>query len=316
MRSSPISAIDSANSPAQVAGVRRSPVLKRDGDHWCGDFQAMASPCQLLTDVKSESDACELLNTVAAEAWRIEDKFSRYVSGNIVDDINGNDGRQIEVDDETASLFDFATSLYRMSEGRFDITSGALRKVWRFDGSDRVPLQADIDAVLQLIGWDKIRWKRPLLQLRPGMQIDLGGIGKEYAVDRAAALAKQQTDAGCLINFGGDLAVSGEPVTGSWRVGIESADPAMNKPDRLIRLSSGALATTGDARRFVLQGGVRYGHVLNPMTGWPVENAPRSITVAADTCTQAGMLATLAMLRGADAEAFLDQQSVQYWCLR
>lgn len=299
-----------------AASVHRSPVLTRDGDHWCGDFQAMASPCRLLADVKSVSDVVEMVNAVAAEAWRIEDKFSRYVSGNIVDDINSSDGHEIEVDDETANLLDFADSLYRMSEGRFDISSGALRKVWNFDCSDRVPSQADIDAVLQVIGWDKVRWQKPVLKLRPGMEIDLGGIGKEYAVDRAAALVKQQTDAGCLINFGGDLVVVGEPATGGWRVGIESVDPDVNQPDRLIRLRSGALATSGDARRFVLKAGVRYGHVLNPMTGWPIDNAPRSITVAADTCTQAGMLATLAMLRGADAEEFLDQQAIQYWCLR
>lgn len=299
-----------------AANVHRSPVLTRDGDHWCGDFQAMASPCRLLADVKSVSDVVEMLNAVAAEAWRIEDKFSRYISSNIVDDINSSDGHEIEVDDETANLLDFADSLYRMSDGRFDISSGALRKVWNFDGSDRVPSQADIDAVVQVIGWDKVRWQKPVLKLRPGMEIDLGGIGKEYAVDRAAALVRQLTDAGSLINFGGDLAVVGEPAAGGWRVGIESVDPDVNQPDRLIRLRSGALATSGDARRFVLKDGVRYGHVLNPMTGWPIDNAPRSITVAADTCTQAGMLATLAMLRGADAEDFLDQQAVQYWCLR
>ena len=299
-----------------AASAHRPPILRRNDDHWCGDFQAMASPCQLLTEVNSEAHATELLNAVAAEAWRVEGKFSRYVSGNIVADINSSGGLEIEVDDETANLLDFADSLNRMSNRRFDITSGALRKVWKFDGSDRVPAQADIDAVLQVIGWHKIRWKRPILQLRPGMEIDLGGIDKEYAVDRAAGLVREQTDAGSLINFGGDLVVVGKPATGGWRVGIESVDAGENSPDRLIHLRAGALATSGDARRFLLQDGVRYGHVLNPMTGWPVDIAPRSITVAADTCTQAGMLATLAMLRGADAEEFLEQQSVQYWCLR
>lgn len=296
--------------------ARRPPVLRRDGDHWCGEFQAMASPCQLLTDVKGESDARELLNTVAAEAWRIEDKFSRYITGNVVDDINSSDGAEIELDGETANLLDFAESLYRMSDGRFDITSGALRKVWKFDGSDRVPLQADIEAVLQDIGWGRVSWKRPVLQLQPGMQIDLGGIGKEYAVDQAAVIAERQTKASCLVNFGGDLVVVGKPEGTGWRVGIESVQPEENQPDRLIRLRGGALATSGDARRFLLKDDVRYGHVLNPTTGWPVDNAPRSITVAADSCTQAGMLATLAMLRGTDAEGFLGQQSVQYWCLR
>jgi thiamine biosynthesis lipoprotein len=84
----------------------------------------------------------------------------------------------------------------------------------------------------------------------------------------------------------------------------------------VINLSCGALATSGDTQRYLLRDGVRYGHILDPTTGWPVENAPRSITVAADTCTQAGMLSTLAMLRGTHAEAFLEEEGVQFWCLR
>jgi thiamine biosynthesis lipoprotein len=299
-----------------AAPVRRSPALQRDGNLWRGEFQAMASPCQLLTEVEYEVDARALLNAVAAETWRIEDKFSRYLKGNIVDDINAGDGCEMEVDDETANLLDFSASLHRMSDGRFDISSGALRKVWKFDGSDQVPAQDDIDSVLKVIGWDKISWQRPRLKLRRGMQIDLGGIGKEYAVDRAAEIVKQQTDASSLVNFGGDLVAVGKLLAGGWRVGIESVDSGDSQPERIIHIHSGALATSGDARRFLLKDGVRYGHVLNPGTGWSVDQAPRSVTVAADTCTQAGMLATLAMLRGAGAEQFLQEQSVQYWCMR
>lgn len=299
-----------------AAGRHDSPILQHMGGHWRGEFQAMASPCILLMEARNGSLVLDVLNEVAAEAWRIEDKFSRYVPGSVVDDINSSDGREIVVDDETANLLDFAQHLYRMSDGRFDISSGVLRKVWHFDGSDKIPQRPDVRSVLQTVGWDKIFWNRPVLQLCPGMEIDLGGVGKEYAVDRAATLVSQQTDAGCLINFGGDIMVIGESVAGGWRVGIESVDPLKSEPDRVIRLESGGLATSGDARRFLLKDGIRYGHVLDPKTGWPIDNAPRSVTVAADTCTQAGMLATLAMLRGAAAETFLAQQSVQYWCLR
>lgn len=292
------------------------PILKQVGGYWRGEFKAMASPCQMLMDAQNGALVLDVLHKVATEAWRIEDKFSRYMPGSIVDDINSSEGREIIVDDETANLLDFAEHLYRMSDGRFDISSGVLRKVWHFDGSDKVPRRSEVRSVMPNVGWDKIFWNRPVLQLCPGMEIDLGGIGKEYAVDRVAALVRQQTNAGCLINFGGDLAVIGEAIPGGWRVGIESLDAATSEPDRLIRLGSGGLATSGDARRFLLKDGIRYGHVLDPKTGWPIDNAPRSVTVAADTCTQAGMLATLAMLRGAAAETFLEQQSVQYWCLR
>ena len=99
----------------------------------------MGSPCELLTEAGDESSATELLDIVAAEAWSIEDKFSRYLPDNIVDLVNKSNGQTIQVDDETADLLDFAASLFEMSDGRFDITSGVLRKAWVFDGSNRIP---------------------------------------------------------------------------------------------------------------------------------------------------------------------------------
>ena len=288
--------------------------LIRGNGYWLGTFRAMASPCQVLSRA-DRSTAREQLRAAAGEAWRIEAKYSRYRAGNIVDRINRANGTPVEVDDETASLLDFAAELHRLSGGRFDISSGVLREVWTFDGTDRVPAAEDVERVLQRVGWDRIAWERPWLTLAPGMQIDLGGIGKEYAVDRAARLAAALDEAPCLANFGGDIAAVGTTAgVDPWRVGIESIDPA--RPGKRIALARGGLATSGDTRRFLLRGGVRYGHLLDSRTGWPVTGAPRSVTVAADTCTQAGMLSTFAMLMGDGAEAFLDRQAVRYWCIR
>ncbi|MCZ6826012.1 MAG: FAD:protein FMN transferase [Gammaproteobacteria bacterium] len=201
-----------------------------------------------------------------------------------------------------------------MSDGRFDITSGVLRKAWVFDGSDRIPDDGLVQSILATVGWGKVAWDRPTLTLQPGMQIDFGGIGKEYAVDKAAGLAVDNSNAPMLLNFGGDVVATGSPGNSSgWQIGIEALESSARKADRVIRLSQGALATSGDARRFILKDGIRYGHILDPRTGWPINDTPRSVTVAADTCTEAGMLATLAMLRGADAEEFLQAQDVQFW---
>ena len=275
----------------------------------------MGSPCELLLECASPDSARCAGELVAAEAWRIEDKFSRYLDGNIVHRINNAAGAPIDVDNETARLLDFATTLFELSEGRFDITSGVLREVWTFDGSDRIPSREEVAAVLSRVGWTKASWDAPTLMLQPGMEIDLGGIGKEYAVDRCAAVLREHSTDSGLINFGGDLAVTGPPGDrNAWRVAIE--DERENEAERLIDLRAGALATSGDARRFLLRDGRRYGHILDPRTGWPVPGAPKSVTVAADTCTEAGMLSTLAMLRGVDAEQFLEQQSIRYWCRR
>ena len=254
---------------------------------------------------------------VADCAWRIEDKYSRYRRGNVIDEINTAGGRAVTVDEETAKLLDFAATLHDLSDGLFDVTSGVLRRAWTFDGGTRVPTQAEIDALLPLVGWDKVQWSRPKLRLPPGMQLDFGGIGKEYAVDQAVQIARNICSRGALVNFGGDLAVSRPRADGRpWRVGIEDPAVRARAASRVLDLRHGALATSGDTHRFVLADGTRYSHILNPRSGWPVPDAPRSVTVAAATCTHAGMLTTLAVLAGKDAERFLEAELVPHWVQR
>ncbi len=289
-----------------------TPALQRRGDSWHGSFRAMASPCELLMDEPDENTARRLLQAIAAEAWRIERKFSRYRDDNIVFRINNSGGEPVSIDDETARMLQFADALYDMSEGLFDITSGVLREVWHFDGSDRLPSQQSIDAILPRIGWHKTRLEAQCFTLPVGMQIDLGGIGKEYAVDRCVQIASKHSAHSCLVNFGGDLRMS-HPRSNDrhWAVGrlITGRDDAIG----LFELKRGAIATSGDANRYLLKDGKRYSHVLNPKTGWPVANAPHTVSVAAATCLEAGMLSTLAMLHGAQAEAFLQLQQAPYW---
>jgi thiamine biosynthesis lipoprotein len=275
----------------------------------------MASPCELLCEVANEADALSLGREVAAEAWRIEDKFSRYVERNIIARINTAAGKTVEVDAETAKLLDFAEVLHTLSDGAFDVTSGVLRRVWTFDGGSKLPSTAAVATVLQRVGWHKVEWAGQTLRMPAGMEIDFGGLGKEYAVDRAISLLHAAAPPPCLVNFGGDLAVTSAPRSRkNWAVGIEGVH--VDRPDRLISLQQGALATSGDARRYLQKNGKRYSHVLDPRTGWPVENAAASVTVAADTCTQAGMLSTLALLKGSAAEQFLKDQPEKSWCRR
>ena len=276
----------------------------------------MGGPCEVLADVGDEAQAREIAEVVAACAWRIEHKFSRYLPDNIVARINASGGEPVEVDDETAKLLDFAAHVHRLSDGMFDITSGVLRRAWTFDGGSRPPERAALEALLPLVGWSKVQWQRPVIRLLPGMQIDFGGIGKEYAVDQATHLAAQASDAPVLVNFGGDLAVTRPRGDRPWRVGIESIDGGARRASRLVDLAAGALATSGDTYRYIESEGRRLPHILDPRNGWPVRDAPRSVTVAAATCTYAGMLCTLAMLRGADAESFLKAEGVRHWVQR
>jgi len=274
----------------------------------------MASPCEVLVDTDDESEAARLLEKARAEALRVEQKFSRYRADNIVHAINHSAGRAVEVDAETAGILDYAETVYQASNGLFDITSGILRRIWKFDGGDQVPSDQDVRAMLASIGWDKVTWQAPWLTLPQGMEIDLGGIGKEYAVDRAAALLAPLTPRAYLVNFGGDLFASGLRSRGRpWSVGIDDPDRTGAAALYRVEISRTGLATSGDARRFVRWQGKRLGHILDPRTGWPVLDAPRSVTVAAPTCLEAGSLATLACLQGPGARDFLDEQKVTYW---
>lgn len=318
------------------------PTVEQNGELWAGRFQAMASPCEVLlegADLSADA-ATVMVNIAAQEAWRIEQKFSRYRTDNIVAQIHAEAGKPVTVDRETADLLDYAERCFQLSGGKFDISSGPLRKVWQFRGQAFSPDLAQLRAVLKKVGWQKCRWQRPQLILPAGAEIDLGGIGKEYAVDRTVGLLREANrEVNVLVNFGGDIACSGPRSGGKpWSVGVEKTanvdvdktdSVGMNKTesiglektggaaaDKVIPLSQGGIATSGDTHRFALYQGERLSHILDPQTGWPVRGAPHTVTVLAPSCTLAGMLATFAMLQGADAEAFLADQGFPFWIQR
>ena len=288
--------------------------IKKTPYGYKSSFRCMASDCHVLIGSHSQELALHLTDEITSEAHRIESKYSRYNNQSVVGLINNSKGSVTEVDSETGKLLDYAQVIYELSDGAFDITTGTLSKIWRFDGSNNVPTREAIKNVMDCVGWNKILWNFPLLTLPTGMAIDFGGIGKEYAVDSAFAIASRLTNIPFLVNFGGDLRSSGVPVEmDSWTVGIDTnTSLGMNT----IALRRGGLATSGDKNRFLLKQGVRYSHILDARTGWPVSEAPSSVTVAATTCVEAGMLATLASLKGPDAETFLKEQDVEFFVYR
>lgn len=307
-------AIDNADNPSQhpLPTVRRN-----DSDSVTVFFDAMASPCEVHIELDEKPDGRwkDWVREAVVETWRIEAKFSRYRADNPVHRINNAQGARVEVDNETADLLDYAARCHELSQGMFDITSGPLRRVWSFSGSQRVPSQRQIDQVLTVIGWNKCEWERPYFRMPWGGEIDMGGIGKEYAVDKVGAQLGLHVP--CLINFGGDLACYGaRRNTSPWRIGLQPTAELSPAPSQMFDLRQGGIATSGDTYRYLLYKGRRLSHILNPNTGWPVFEAPQTVTVHATSCTLAGMLATFAMLHGRHAETFLEQQRVQYWVQR
>ncbi|OUS32893.1 thiamine biosynthesis protein ApbE [Thalassotalea sp. 42_200_T64] len=294
--------------------------MQSTGFGFITQFHAMASPCEVLINSTDKRLAKKVGQAIANEAWRIEDKYSRYLSTSICAKINASNGKPVSLDEETYKLLDFARQCFLMSDGAFDITSGVLANAWTFDGSDNIPEQDKIQPLLKYIGFDQITLTANSVTLNQGMAIDFGGIGKEYAVDTSLLIAKSLTSLPVLINFGGDIAASSKLRNGNpWQVGIEHPgfvnSTSEKLPPLVVSISTGALATSGDARRFLLKDGKRYSHVLNPKTGYSIVGAPKSITVTAPNCIQAGFIATLALLQGKQAEQFLQQQDIGHWCI-
>ncbi len=279
---------------------------------WRVEFRAMASRCEVRLDAASEDAARELARAGADEVHRIEAKYSRYRDDSVVSRINAAAGREwVECDDETLGLLRFADSLHARSGGRFDVTSGVLRRAWDF----RRPVLPDaalLRALCALVGWERVRRDGSRLMLPdPGMEIDFGGFGKEYAADRAAAALRSAGVRHGLVNLGGDVAIVGPKADGgAWSIGVRDPRDA-ERVFASLPLRQGGLATSGDYERFVEVDGVRYCHVLDPRTGWPVSHW-RSVSVAAPNCLAAGSLATTAMLMQADGAALLRESGLPF----
>lgn len=281
---------------------------RQESGEFAASFQAMAGPCEILIQCDRKEEASRVAKVAADEAWRLEIKYSRYRDDNLIHQFHQNG--PVRVDEETARLLNFADAAYQLSDGDFDITSGILRKLWNFSGDGEAPSRAAIKKLLPLIDWKKISWDGETIQVPAGMQVDFGGFGKEYAVDQALALCCEVSDAPILVNFGGDLAANRKPRSRpQWQIGIQGA------PANFV-LEEGAIATSGDANRFIMHRGKKLSHILNPRTGWPVSQAPSSVSVGMPTCLQAGLISTLAILQGKNAENFLKTQEVTHWVQR
>ena len=268
-----------------------NPTLKRFA------FKAMGSHCEIQFYSESRITAKQLVRDIVGEVNRLEKKYSLFSKDSFLTLINvsAGDSLGVRVDNETRKLFDHALTCYELSEGLFDITAGVLQRIWDFKAG-RIPTQTEIDATRAYVGFHKLKWRNSRLLLPAGMRIDFGGIVKEYAADAAANLGRKLGVQHGLINLGGDFAVIGpQPDNQPWTVGIVNPKAPKSLMAK-IDLLDGGLASSGDYERCFVHEGKRYSHILNPKTGWP-SSGLRAVSVAANLCTVAGSLATMAMLR-------------------
>jgi thiamine biosynthesis lipoprotein len=278
-------------------------------------FQAMGSPCQLQFYTDTESRAQHVCQKITRQVQRLEAKYSRYRPDSLLSQINRSAGsaEPFRIDSETAVLLAYAEQCFMESDGLFDVTSGILRQIWNFN-EPVTPNTDEIESLLPLIGWGQVQWDEYSICLpKAGMALDFGGIVKEYAADAAASLCVELVIDSGVLEFGGDVRVIGaQPDGQGWPIAIR--DPRYpNQIATHLNLTQGALASSGDYERYLEIDGVRYSHILNPKTGWPVTGL-RAVSVVAEHCIVAGSIATIAMLKGVQGGTWLEQQQLAFFC--
>lgn len=265
-------------------------------------FRAMGTLCQ-VTFYPTDSRVAGEQFKAATIRWvaEFEARYSRFLPDSLVSLINQSAGKNwVELDEEADRLLALCHELFFLTRGAFDPTAMPLIKLWNWKATPPViPSDADIQVTKQIVGWNKVQRRKGAIYLpREGMSIDLGGIGKEYAVDRVMQIAAQHGLANVLVDFGQDLCMRGAPPSKpAWHIGLE--DPA--KPGKCwvsLAVRDRAVATSGDYLRNFQINGRRYGHIIDPRTGYPVDNGCRAVSVIAPNCTIAGILSTSAFILG------------------
>lgn len=271
----------------------------------------MASPCCFHLPAGTPTD---VINAMEAEVRRIEAKYSRYRDDSVLSDINQRAGQKVGLDNETLWLINYACACFEQSDGLFDISSGVLRQAWDFRAG-QLPSEATLARLLPRIGLSRIEISEAHLTMPPDMELDLGGIGKEYAVDAAAAIARQAGITCGVVDLGGDLCILGPHADGSpWQLGVRNPRDTENAIATLP-VYQGGMASSGDYERFFEKDGKRYCHLLNPESGFPVDYWA-SVTVVAPSCLLAGTLSTIAMLKEEAGEEWLRAQQVSALLIR
>lgn len=265
----------------------------------------MGCACSIHLYCHTESTANQVFDLCYREADRLDKYYTNFSSTSFTAQINSTSGNPngIEIDAETKGLLDYATACYEQTNGLFDLTAGILYGAWKIHQNNQKkiahpPKQALIDTLLQRVGWDKVEFNNHRLILPiPGMMIDFGGIVKEYAADRLAQICYSNNIHHGIINLSGDMRILGpHPDSEPWEVPIK-APRTKTTTNASVKISQGAVATSGDYAQCIFIHQKRYCHIINPKTGWPVHGIS-SITAVTDLCIVAGTLTTSAILMG------------------
>ena len=258
-------------------------------------FTAYGDGAEAALD-KAEKKVLELENK-----WSVTDENSEIYKA------NHSGGESIAVSDETAGIIQFALSMAEETDGALDPTIYPVLTAWGFTTDEnRIPSQEELDARIAQTGYENVRLDGNELQIPNGMELDLGAVGKGYAGDLAAEILEEEGITSALLNLGGNIqAVGTRPDGSEWRLGLRS--PFGEGQIGVLTTAGGAVVTSGNYEKyFIGEGGVRYGHIIDPATGYPVDNGLASVTVITEEGKLGDALSTSLFVMGLE-------KAEEYW---
>ncbi|MEM6263288.1 MAG: FAD:protein FMN transferase [Bacteroidota bacterium] len=262
----------------------------------------MGSRFELAAVAQTDTLAWEAIHAGVAEITRIERLISSWDPTSQTSEINRKAGiAPVAVADELFQLIQRGKKVSQLTQGAFDLSFASIENIWRFDGSMKgLPDSIMVEGSVRFINYQQIILapeKRTVFLKTPEMKIGFGAIGKGYAANRAAAIMQERGIISGLVNAGGDLLAWGTRANGTpWKIGI--ADPEQKDQVKCwIPIEDMAVVTSGDYEKFLEFNGVRYGHIIDPRTGWPAQGL-KSVTVICSDAELADALATSVFVLG------------------
>ena len=255
----------------------------------------------VITVTLFENDQ-ETIESVFELIKSYEDKLSAHVSGSEVDQINANAGNPVTVSMETAELIKKSIQYSDISGGLFDITIGPLSNLWSI-GSDiedqHPPEESQIIQAKSSIDYGQIKISQNTVTIGTSQSIDLGGIAKGYITDKIIDLLEDRNIERAILNLGGNVYVHGRKENGSpYAVGIQNPDSERGEIIGIVRLSDSSVVTSGLYERYFIYDGILYHHILDPFSGYPIENNLKSVSIISPDSVDGDALSTTLFLLG------------------
>jgi thiamine biosynthesis lipoprotein len=252
----------------------------------------MGMAVRIVLYAPDDATARRAARAAYARMAELEDVMSDYRPESEVRRLAARPGAAVRVSDDLFVVLARAVDLWRRSEGVFDVTVGPFVELWRVARrTARLPPRAALAAAARRVGSDKVHLDSVARTVRldvPGMRIDLGGIAKGYILDRALDALRAQGVTRALLEAGGDIVLGdAPPARPGWRIATFAGDTV---------LADGAVSTSGDTEQFVIIGGVRYSHVIDPRTGMGLTSRREATVVAPDGVTADGLATALTLL--------------------